>query len=156
MNSEIERKFLVPRVPPHVGTGEAIRQGYLTSTREIGATVRVRLVNDSHAFLTIKSGSGINRIEVELPLTIDQFETLWPLTAGRRVVKTRYEIVLPAKRRADFDVYEGHLSGLMTVEVEFDSEAEARRFVAPSWFGQEVTGDPRFQNATLASIAHKP
>jgi len=38
----------------------------------------------------------------------------------------------------------------MTVEVEFDSEPDARLFVPPSWFGQEVTGDPRYQNAALA------
>ena len=150
MNTEIERKFLVSQLLPDIGPGKAVRQGYLTPARETRATVRVRLVDNLHAFLTIKSGLELSRIEVELPLNIDQFETLWPLTEGRRVVKTRYEIALPAGRIAEFDIYEGHLSGLMTVEVEFDSEADARLFVPPSWFGQDVTGDPRYQNAALA------
>lgn len=150
MNTEIERKFLVSQPLPDLGPGKAVRQGYLTPARETRATVRVRLVDNLHAFLTIKSGLGLSRIEVELPLNIDHFEALWPLTEGRRVFKTRYEIALPGGRAAEFDVYEGHLSGLMTVEVEFDSEADARLFVPSSWFGQEVTGDPRYQNAALA------
>lgn len=150
MNTEIERRFLVSQRPLDLGLGKAVRQGYLTPARETRATVRVRLVDNLHGFLTIKSGLDLSRVEVELPLKIDQLETLWPLTEGRRVVKTRYEIALPGGRIAELDVYEGHLSGLMTVEVEFDSEADACRFVPPSWFGQEVTGDPRYQNAALA------
>jgi CYTH domain-containing protein len=38
----------------------------------------------------------------------------------------------------------------MLVEVEFPSEAAARAFVPPDWFGEDVTGDRRYRNRTLA------
>jgi CYTH domain-containing protein len=36
-------------------------------------------------------------------------------------------------------------------EVEFPSEEEARGFDAPPWLGEEVTGDQRYLNETLAT-----
>jgi adenylate cyclase len=47
-------------------------------------------------------------------------------------------------------VFGGTLDGLYIVEVEFTSEDEATAFVAPQWFGREVTGDPAWTNASLA------
>ena len=38
----------------------------------------------------------------------------------------------------------------MLAEVEFKSEEEARRFVAPAWFGRDVTFSGEYQNSRLA------
>jgi CYTH domain-containing protein len=48
------------------------------------------------------------------------------------------------------DVFGGDLEGLCLVEVEFASEAGAAAFVAPDWFGEEVTGRPEWSNAPLS------
>ena len=40
---------------------------------------------------------------------------------------------------------------LVLVEVEFTSEQQARAFVAPWWFGRDVTDDPAYKNRNLAS-----
>ena len=48
------------------------------------------------------------------------------------------------------DVYLERLDGLLTVEVEFDSEVRERRFSPPAWFGREVTGDVAYSNQQMA------
>ncbi len=89
------------------------------------------------------------REEHEIELTPAQFETLWPLTAGRRLTKTRYAIPC-AGRTIEIDVYEGKNRGLVVAEVEFDSENAARHFVPPDWFAEEVSDRPEYSNRNLA------
>jgi CYTH domain-containing protein len=150
---EIERKFLVERPPDLSGSSSTrIEQGYLTLV-EHGAEVRVRR-RDGELTLTVKGGSGRERTEVELPLTAQQFEELWPLTEGRRLVKVRH-LVPVGELTAELDVYEGELDGLRIGEVEFESEAEADRFEPPDWLEREVTGDERYLNERLA-VAGRP
>jgi CYTH domain-containing protein len=145
---EIERKWLVAALPaPMPIGGQHIRQGYVA--RDGSVEVRVRLV-DATSLLTIKVGAGLARREVELEIGADEADELWPATEGRRIEKMRYRV--PAGDHvAEVDVYEGALAGLRTVEVEFASEADAASFVAPAWFGDEVTGDGRWSNAALAA-----
>lgn len=148
---EIERKFLIATadVPdrldryPH----DAIQQGYLV----IGATgeeVRVRR-KGSHWFLTVKSGGDLQRSECEIELTPQQFQQLWPATAGRRVEKTRYRIRCGCEL-IELDIYEGALAGLCVAEVEFASVEASAAFAPPAWLGREVTRDARYKNRCLA------
>jgi CYTH domain-containing protein len=146
---EIERKFLVESPPPALGDapGDAIEQGYLVIGE--GEEARVRRRADSLT-LTVKSGSGLGRAETEIALDTEQFEALWPVTEGRRVVKVRHELPLEGGLVAELDVYAGALEGLSVVEVEFRDEDGARRFAPPAWFSREVTDDERYGNRRLA------
>ena len=152
---EIERKFLVREVPdaleeqPH----EAIRQGYLAMMAD-GSAVRIREKGDRF-FQTLKRGTGLERAEVEIELTPDQFDTLWPLTEGRRVEKTRYEVPY-GEYTIELDMYHGRLAPLVTAEVEFESKEASREFGPPDWFGEEVTSDERFSNLSLARYGRPP
>jgi adenylate cyclase len=145
---EVERKFLVPEAPDLSGTeAEEIVQGYLA----IGADGEVRLRRRGDALvLTAKRGSGLSREEAEVEVAPEQFERLWPLTEGRRLHKRRH-VVPDGDRRIEVDVYEGELEGLVVAEVEFPSEQAARAFEPPPWLGDEVTGDERYLNETLAT-----
>lgn len=149
---EIERKLLVDALPPlDDGTWSASRleQGYLAITDDV--EVRVRRPDGGVARLTVKSAPGLSRVEEELVLDGAAFERLWPLTEGRRVVKTRWT------RRwgedgvlLELDVYEGSLAGLVTLEVEFVSEDAARAWTPPPWAGRDVTGEKAYANQSLA------
>jgi adenylate cyclase len=156
---EIERKWVAPAVPTErlVGRGAALRQGYLA--RDGDVTLRLRIVDDgpgASAVLTVKAGAGLARTEVDAGVDVADAEQLWPLTAGRRIVKHRYTVPLDAGAVAEVDVYAGDLDGLCTVEVEFSSTAAAAAFTAPDWFGREVTGDDRWSNASLAEHGRPP
>ena len=102
------------------------------------------------ATLTVKSGDARVRVEEEFPIEPERFERLWPLTSGRRIDKTRYEIELDGGPTVELDIYSGALAGLVVAEVEFASEEDADAFAVPAWLGREVTDDPRFKNQRLA------
>lgn len=146
--TEIERKFLVDALPDglNVAGGCEIMQGYLAFD---GNEVRVRRKGDA-CTLGVKRGAGRVREETEVPITRSQFDALWPLTRGRRVGKTRYEMQLDG-HRIEIDVYRGALEGMMTAEVEFDDHDACDTFTPPSWFGLEVTDDAQFKNRNLAA-----
>ena len=114
-----------------------------------GLQVRLRKSGERYT-LTFKRGSGNVREEREIQLTATQFETLWPATEGKRLVKTRYEIPL-GKHTVEIDVYHERHEGLIVAEVEFDEEEAAKNFQPPDWLGDDVTGDPRYSNQLLAS-----
>lgn len=170
MGLEIERKWVtdVATITQALGAlaewpaGEELRQGYLAIDGDV--TTRLR-ITPARAVLTIKAGGGLARTEVEVELDADSAEQLWAHTAGRRIAKHRHRLPLPADASADaatdshitrdelvaeIDVYHGELDGLVSVEVEFADVTSAERFVAPGWFGTDVTGDPRWLNASLA------
>lgn len=149
MSIEIERKFLTDRLPdsldshPHT----PIRQGYLIAT-ENGIELRIRQKAERF-FQTIKMGEGLSRTEIEIEISADQFNVLWPHTTGRRVSKIRYKVPV-GEHTAEVDRFDGDLLGLEMVEVEFSSVAASQRFAPPDWFGAEVTEDKRYKNKWLA------
>jgi CYTH domain-containing protein len=145
---EIERKFLLDRLPPDLGDGLAIEQGYL-AIGDDGVEVRVRR-HGGERTLTVKSGPAHVRTEEEFDVDERRFDALWPLTEGRRIVKTRHRVDLGGGLTAEVDVYGGANEGLAVAEVEFPDEEASDRFSAPSWLGREVTGDARYANQRLA------
>ena len=148
MATEIERKFLLGGLPAtlRLARGEAIRQGYLALD---GAT-EVRLRTGSRPpRLTVKSGRGEVRTEVELAVGGPDAQALWELTEGRRIEKTR-RILRIGGVQVEVDEYGGVLAGLVVAEVEFADEQAARAFQPPGWFGRELTGDPAYANRSLA------
>jgi adenylate cyclase len=146
---EIERKFLLDGPPPVIDgrTPTRIEQGYLAITADTEVRVRSRAED---RVLTVKGGRGLSRREVTIPLTREQFDELWDLTAGRRLVKRRW--VIPQDGvELEIDVFEGDLDGLVIAEVEFPSKEASAAFVPPDWFGREVTDDSAYRNAALAA-----
>ena len=103
----------------------------------------------AHIFTVKRGTTGVARTEVEVDLQPEQFAALWPLTAGRRVVKTRYEIP-DGDGKIELDVYHRDLRGLLTAEREFGSLGKSEAWKAPTWFGLEVTEDNRYKNHMLA------
>jgi adenylate cyclase len=152
MAQEIERKLLVDvdMLPEDLGAWRAQRleQGYLAITGEV--EIRIRRAGGRDARLTVKSSPGLSRAEEELPLDAEAFERLWPLTAGRRVVKVRHSREVAPGVVLELDVYEGALAGLATLEAEFASEDAARAWTPPPWAGRDVTGEKAYANQTLA------
>ncbi|MFZ8997016.1 MAG: CYTH domain-containing protein [Ilumatobacteraceae bacterium] len=143
--TEIERRFLVDVVPEPLPRATRLVQGYLMTGPP---SVRVRSADGIHT-LTIKTGRGISRTEIEHPLDVVEFDALFVDTVGR-VEKRRHRIELDDGRIAELDLFDGALAGRRLVEVEFDDLATAEAFVPPAWFGDEVTDDPRYTNASLA------
>lgn len=144
---EIERKFLVRQVPEPLADyrKKKIAQGYLCTA----PVVRIRRSNDDY-YLTYKGGGMMAREEYNLPLDRESYEHLLPKTDGIVIAKTRYLIPLNDGLTAELDIFEEALEGLLLVEVEFSSIEEANAFIAPEWFGDDVTNDGRYHNSYLS------
>lgn len=146
---EIERKFLLERVPDWIDAhpSTSIAQGYVAITDDTEVRVRAR---GQDRLLTAKGGRGTIRQEVTVALTAEEFDQLWELTTGRRLTKRRW-VVPHDDVEVEIDMFDGHLAGLAVAEVEFPSEAASAAFAPPEWFGREVTDDPGYRNAALAT-----
>ncbi len=146
---EIERKFLLRRLPPGLAKfpHKKIDQGYLTIGSD-RSHVRLRR-KDRICTLTFKRGTARGREEREIRLTAAQFAILWPATKGARLTKTRYDV--PWKKSVvEIDIYHGSNEGLVVAEVEFPNEISCRNFQPPDWLGAEVSGGGRYSNPRLA------
>jgi len=64
-------------------------------------------------------------------------------------VKTRIVHPLSNGLVAEIDTFEDR--ALLLVEVEFTRVEQAGEFVAPAWFGRDVTDDPAYKNRNLAA-----
>lgn len=149
---ERERRFLVASLPESLPTPTRIVQGYLVTHP---VSVRVRRIDD-RLILTIKTGSGLARTEIERDLTPDEFDALWASANELQIHKRRHRIALPAGLTAELDLFDGELAGHRIVEVEFTDDATAEAFRPPPWFGREVTDDHRYTNAALAREGWPP
>lgn len=148
MGVEIERKFLVRDERWRaLGTGVAMRQGYLSSHPD--RVVRVRIEGDA-AMLTIKGRSvGASRGEWEYPIPLaDAEQFLASLCEQPLIEKTRYRIEHEGMVW-EVDEFFGANVGLVVAEIEL--EAEDQPFSRPDWLGAEVTDDARYYNANLIS-----
>ncbi len=161
---EREKKFLVEpdRVPDLKEYNHALFTQSYAKDAHTGNWVRARKVDfgdRSEYFATIKKfvpdgSKAYERIEAERAITKEQFEMVNRLADGKTVTKTRYWIPYEG-RIIDFDIYHDavgsrKLSGLMTAEVEFDNMEDLSKFVAPEWFGKEVSADNRYRSRKLA------
>ncbi len=160
---EIERVWVLRAAPviPVAVEQWKIEQGYLAplAANEV-ELARVgfpegrlrRIVEPSGAerfFHTVKSGSGIVRMETEREISRAQFDAAWAGTDGRRLAKTRHRVHVDGLVW-EIDVFRD--LPLVMVEVELASETQA--FTMPSWIAtlvvKEVTEDARYRNAALA------
>jgi hypothetical protein len=89
---EIERVFKVRQIPKDIEKypSENVVQGYL-AIDVTGAEGRLRKVAERY-FETYKGCGRLQRRELEIELSHDQFNTLWPGIDGRRIEKIRYQI----------------------------------------------------------------
>jgi len=149
---EIEKKYLTKEVPFSMNgfLCKQIIQAYVS----VKPTIRIRKSQEEY-FLTVKGKGHVAREEFELPISKKEFDALFGKTEGNPVLKKRYFVPIEHGYTAEVDIYEGALEGLMTTEVEFPTMEEAQRFVAPEWFGKEVSEDKRYKNTSL-SLYGKP
>jgi CYTH domain-containing protein len=148
---EIERKYLLSTLPDRALETEPseITQGWLPGTKLLERVRHVRTDRGDEWYRTVKSGGGMRRVEIEEATSQQVFDSLWPLTEGRRVQKRRYPV---KENGSTWEIDEFTDRNLVIAEVELedvDSEVSV-----PSWLQQyvlrEVTDEPGYLNYNLA------
>jgi CYTH domain-containing protein len=148
---EIEKTFLVKNIPVNLSSYKSfkIKQGYLSSSHP---ALRIRQRGDKFELtkkIPLRENDWSSTEEINIPLTQSEFDKLWPLTE-KYLEKTRYLISIENNLIAELDIFEGELTGLAFVEVEFPSETEMNSFKQPNWFGQDITQKDFAANVFLA------
>ena len=151
MSKEIERKYLVcgSSYRHQAIQKKDMMQGYLSLDPD--ATVRIRIVGDK-AFITVKSRNiGAVRNEWEYPVPVEEAkEMLRSCCKSRLIEKTRYIVEAPHNLKWEIDEFHGPLDGLVIAEIELpDEDFEV---ALPDFIGEDVTGNPRYYNSSLASL----
>lgn len=149
---EIERKYLLRSLPPVAGAvpPDRIEQGYLPGERLVERVRRVTAADGTvRGFRTVKAGEGVARLEIEEETSPELLDALWPLTAGRRVLKERH-VVDDGGLRWEVDRFTDRELALAEVELP-DAATEP---ALPAWLApyvvREVTGERAYVNAVLA------
>ena len=145
---EIERKFLIKDFPRKLRECKKskILQAYIEGCEK---ELRVRSIDGECFYLTEKIGKGLVREENEKKISKDEFILYYNLSKDKKLQKTRYYYPLE-NYVAEVDIYKGKSGPWGVVEVEFNSLEEAEKFQIPSWFGKEVTNNPKYKNYNLA------
>lgn len=146
INKEIERKFLVrDDCWRKLGVPVLFRQGYLAADKQ--RVVRVRLQGDQ-AVLTIKGEThGLTRTEFNYPIPRADAEIMLETLALKPLITKWRTTIEHAGHFWEVDEFLGDNTGLIVAEIELSREDEP--FTKPAWIGEEVTGDPRYGNASL-------
>jgi CYTH domain-containing protein len=145
---EIERRYLV-RVDEglwdQLGQGNPYRQAYV---RTGDPAVRIRFGEPRGPVLTVKSGRGVRRREVDTVVPPDVAEALLEASERRVIRKIRWRI-----GPWELDRFEGPLDGLTLLEIELEHEDDPLpeppdkiRILS------EVTSDKRFTSSHLADV----
>jgi len=151
---EIERKFLI--------TSEVWRQAVVRTQRIVdgllmtsdGCKLRVRLC-DGQATLTFKGHrSGLARGEVELPLELDQAQSLLDNHCIGRILSKSRHLVPQGDLIWEIDEFDAPLQGIVLADLELTEADHA--LAMPSWIGEEVTGDPNWSKFKMLEAWSAP
>lgn len=145
---EIERKFLVHKLPPNLDaySTKNITQGYISTN----PVIRIRHSNHEY-YLTCKGKGLLAREEFELSINEQQFSHLSKKLDFPLIHKTRYNIPYN-HHMIELDIFKDSLKGLILAEVEFDSIEAANNFTPPNWFATDVTSYSNYQNSNLCQL----
>lgn len=173
MGVEIEKKYLVSVLPQNLSgyRFHMIEQAYLN----VHPAIRVRREDDIY-YMTYKGAHSqkegeIGQVEYNMPLDKASYEHLLAKAEGNVIKKKRYLIPLnddaysvdylndhdilkqkikDKEVKIELDVFEDMFEGRVIAEVEFPDEESAKMYRPASWFKCEVTGDPKYSNASMS------
>ena len=142
MTEEFERTYLAKTLPrDFLSSAESkeILDIYLPASSN-HAILRIRKHGDKYEITKKEPISGTDsshQTENTIPLTKEEFADL-SLIEGKRVRKIRYYHTEDSITY-EIDIFQDALKGLVLVDVEFNSNEEKDKFIAPGWLLVEVT-----------------
>ncbi|ULL18116.1 CYTH domain-containing protein [Paenibacillus sp. H1-7] len=156
MGKEIERKFLLPGYPESLIESNEIKllsqkriyQTYLAFSEDQEIRVRELIDNEGNSSFThtFKAGHGMIREEIEYAISEGIYRQLLGNTGLVPLEKIRTKV---EQDGFIYEIDEYKQIELTVVEVEFDDEAAAQSFEAPSWFGRELGQEEEYRNKSL-------
>lgn len=148
MKNEIERKFFVQEMPDLSGIKPLHYERYFLK-RENGIEERISKVDDKYVYERKAEVSALERSQKKKKISKVEFNQLKE-KASEAIIRDRYNISL--KPEIAIQIYHGKFEGLIRVEIEFETEEEARSFIPLSWMGKEMTDLPIARDSKLLDL----
>lgn len=167
MKQEIERKYAVKSLPKDLKIERAIdiEQAYIY--KDENTSIRIRKVQETYPnnnityIYTVKTKGDIQynnkydiakKYEIENKIKKEEYEKLKLRKISNIINKKRIVIPIQENLKVEIDIYKDYLEGLLTAEVEFANEEDAKNFKKPDWFGEEL-GYKELSNRKLAEMS---
>lgn len=169
MKKEIERKYAVNSLPKGLKIEKAIDIEQAFIYRDENTLIRIRKIQETYPnnnttyIYTIKTKGDIQynnkydigkKYEIESEIEKEEYEKLKPRKISKIINKTRINIPIQENLKVEIDIYKDYLEGLLTAEVEFLNEEEAKQFQKPDWFGEEL-GYKELSNRKLSEMSRE-
>ena len=150
MNNEIERKFLVKKMPEVTGIKVEDQERYFL---ELGETEkRITRIDDKYFYEEKGAGNGLSAEKTTGVISKEEFEKLKQI-AIKTLVRKSY--VLSKDPEISIKIYGGDYGGLVRAEFEFKTENEAKDFVPPEWVGREITETEIGRDGKLINLSRE-
>ena len=146
MNVEIERKFLIRKIPKNFENKFYIKQFYIHVDDKF--VQRLRFFDNRKAIMSLKQNcAGLSRYEFEYKIPLEDAKKIISMTDSIFIEKIRY-IVYYESMKWEIDEFLGNNKGLLIAEIELEDEKQ--KIKLPDWIDQEVTNQNKYFNYNLA------
>ncbi len=145
---EVERRFLLSRVPEGVRGPVRIEDKYLEGTLRLRRTEHELKLGQK---VRPDPEDGSRVWHTTMYLSEEEFRMLSALP-GHDLVKVRWRLTGSVFA---VNVFEGGLSGLVMAEAEFATDDDRAAASAPAGTVADVTGDDRFTGGALAVLSRQ-
>lgn len=150
-STEIERKFIIPTLPDFItSTPISYERHYIYSNKEI--ELRVQKKGEKYELERKQVSSEHGRETVKVEISENEFNELKKLSKGS-IIRDSY-LVEDDKYDISIKVYHGSHEGLIRVEVEFESEDDAKSFEPYDWMGKEITESELGRDSRLLGVSN--
>ena len=148
--SEIERKFLVKRMPDLTAVKGEIQERYFLELGNIEK--RITKIDDKYFYEEKSRGNGLTSKKVIREISGVEFEKLKKISI-KSLKRKCY--ILTIHPEVSIKVYDDEYLGLVRAEFEFESENEAKSFAPPEWCGIEITKTDLGRDGKLIKLEGK-
>lgn len=152
MYHEIERKFLVNKMPSLYGVKKVEQERYFIQ-RGVLFEEGIKRKGELYQYESKFTLSKKERTRENVWITKEEFEKL--KEKGTQILERDSYIISKKKPIISIKKYKGVYRGLVLAEVEFDSVGEMEEFIPFPWMGIEVTDTPFGRDATLIDLDRK-
>jgi adenylate cyclase len=151
MNNEIERKFLISKMPD-LSNFESVTYERYYIYRNDTIEMRVQRKGNIYEIERKEMTSGLSAKKTKLVISEPEFEKLKQF--GSEAI-LREGFFISSNPDVSIKIYHGKYEGLNKVEVEFTSEEEAKAFQIPKWYGEEITDSLISRDSKLLDLSEE-
>lgn len=158
---EIERKFTIKYLPNEIESIKKITQKHIF--KDMVCSIRVRrsidIYTEEKIFThTIKTRTEnlekYSICELEKNISEEEYFKARSFRGSRTIDKYRCIVPIGDGLKAEVDIFEGWMRGLIIAEVEFESVEQAENFEMPDWFEKSVP-HKEFSNRRLSTASRR-